>query len=313
MVDSGHSIDGEIVDLGYANPDRPQLGLEAMTFRGLRARTKPRVAESPIRADFHQLFVVRGGHGRSTVDFVAYDCGPGTVLHVRPGQVMRLPAKPDRSGSEGLADLDAVVVLFTADFPPRLPSAVTSLLDLEFGPVALAASAAPADESEALLRSAADIDAEYRSLNGRDEAAVTVSVELLRQTLGALLLRIARLPRPAGFRESGVGGATSAVFLAYRREVERSFAASRDVQDYAERLGYAPRTLTRACLAATGKTAKEFLDARVALEAKRLLVNTELTVAAIARAVGFSEATNFGKFFTREAGMTPGVFRTAER
>ena len=103
------------------------------------------------------------------------------------------------------------------------------------------------------------------------------------------------------------------MFRAFRLAVERSFATTRDVKDYASRLGYAPRTLTRACLAATGTTAKQFLDARVALEAKRLLVHTDLSVAAIGRAVGFSEATNFGKFFAREVGETPGAFRAAER
>lgn len=298
MVDSGHA---EIVDLGYENPDRPRLGLEAMTFAQLCSRTKERVASSPIRADFHQLTVVRSGRGVAMVDFVPQDCRPGTVLHVRPGQVQRLPASPHGC----LADLDAIVVLFTADFPPRM-SRASSLVDLEFGPAALSA---PAAEREGLHQAAAELEAEYRLLGTRDETAARLSVELLRQLLAVALLRIARLPRPPGPGSAGV----NEVFRAFQREVERSFAATRDVQDYAARLGYAPRTLTRACLAATGRTAKQFLDVRVTLEAKRLLAHTDLTVAAIGNAVGFSEPTNFGKFFAREAGITPGAFRAKER
>jgi hypothetical protein len=147
---------------------------------------------------------------------------------VRPGQVQRLPAGPDGR----LAGLDAIVVLFTADFPPRMP-AVFSLLDLEFGP---AVRSAPAGEREGLHRAAADLEAEYRLLGTRDQVAL--SAELLRQLLGVVLLRIARLP--------GHGPAEgNEVFRAFQREVERSFAVTRDVQDYASRLGYAPRTLTR--------------------------------------------------------------------
>jgi len=290
MVDSGHA---EIVDLGYENPDRPRLRLEAMTFAQLRSRTREQVALSPIRADFHQLTVVRSGRGVAMVDFVPHGCGPGTVLHVRPGQVQRLPA-----GLDGrLAELDAIVVLFTADFPPPM----ASLVDLEFGPVAWLV---PAAEREGLHRAAADLAAEYRLLGTGDQAAL--SAELLRHLLGVVLLRIARLP--------GSGSAEgNRVFRAFQREVERSFAVTRDVQDYAARLGYAPRTLTRACLAAAGTTAKQFLDARVTLEAKRLLVHTDLPVAAIGRAAGFSEPTNFGKFFARETGVTPGAFRAAGR
>ncbi len=49
------------------------------------------------------------------------------------------------------------------------------------------------------------------------------------------------------------------------------------------------------------------------LEAQRLLAHTDLPVATIGRALGFSEATNFGKFFTRQTGNTPGDFRRTQR
>jgi AraC-like DNA-binding protein len=90
------------------------------------------------------------------------------------------------------------------------------------------------------------------------------------------------------------------------------FATERSGHGYAVRLGYSARTLTRACRAATGRSAKELIDARVALEAQRLLAHTDLPVAAIGRSLGFSEPTNFGKFFAREVGETPGAFRSRQ-
>lgn len=296
MVDSGQP---EIVRLSYENPDRPRLGLEAMTFAQLRARTKARVAASPIRADFHQLTVIRSGTATAVVDFVPHACRPGTVVHVRPGQLQRILTGPNGRP----AAVDAVVLLFTADFPARTPT-MAPLLDLEFGPAVLSAAG---EQAAALHRAATEILTEYLTIDKWEADAAQLSVELLRQLTASVLLRIARLPRPSGTQD------TNAAFRAFRSAVEQSFAQTRDVQDYAARLGYAPRTLTRACLAATGTTAKQFLDARVALEAKRLLVHTDLSVAAIGRAIGFSEATNFGKFFAREVGMTPGAFRAAER
>ncbi|MFI6116754.1 helix-turn-helix domain-containing protein [Kitasatospora sp. NPDC051164] len=85
------------------------------------------------------------------------------------------------------------------------------------------------------------------------------------------------------------------------------------VEDYAARLGYSPRTLTRACLAATGRSAKQLADARVVLQAQRLLAHTDLPVAAIGRTLGFTQVTDFGRFFARETGRTPGDFRSAQR
>lgn len=95
--------------------------------------------------------------------------------------------------------------------------------------------------------------------------------------------------------------------------VEAGLATSHDVTSYADRLGYSARTLSRACLVATGQTAKEVLVDRLLLEAKRLLVHTELSAAAIATELGFSEATNFGKFFARHAGTSPARFRVGVR
>ena len=79
----------------------------------------------------------------------------------------------------------------------------------------------------------------------------------------------------------------------------------------AARLGYSPRTLTRACLAATGRSAKQVIDDRVTLEAMRLLAVTDDPIADIGRRLGFPEPTNFGRFFARETGQSPGNFRAA--
>jgi len=58
-----------------------------------------------------------------------------------------------------------------------------------------------------------------------------------------------------------------------------------------------------------GVGAKTFIASRLALEAKRLLVHTEMPISAIAHQLGFDEATNFTKFFRSIEGCTPGDFR----
>ena len=71
----------------------------------------------------------------------------------------------------------------------------------------------------------------------------------------------------------------------------------------------AEKTLTRICSAVAGVGAKAFIASRLALEAKRLLVHTEMPISAIAQRLGFDEATNFTKFFRSIEGCTPGDFR----
>lgn len=95
---------------------------------------------------------------------------------------------------------------------------------------------------------------------------------------------------------------------AFADAVERHFATSRQVTWYAHRLGYSERTLSRATQEATGRTAKEFVDDRVILEAKRLLAHDGTTVAECARRTGFDDPANFSKFFRSRCGLPPGGF-----
>ncbi|MGY4906207.1 helix-turn-helix domain-containing protein [Streptomyces sp. 900116325] len=67
--------------------------------------------------------------------------------------------------------------------------------------------------------------------------------------------------------------------------------------------------MTRATLAATGRTDKQHVDDRVLLEAKRLLQHTGLTTTEVTVRLGFTDASDFTKFFRLRTGMTPGTFR----
>ncbi|MFI1160393.1 helix-turn-helix domain-containing protein [Streptomyces sioyaensis] len=302
MVKSGHAPGGApFAEVGYRNPDRPLLGVEVLDYTSLTSRLSAEVLALPHRLDFHVITLVTGGTGTARVDFVHRPCTPGTVLHVSPGQVQQLPRPAD--GRPG--GLQAALVLFTAAFPPRLER-TAPLLNHPFGPVAWSV---PQGERDGLARAMGELAVEYRRAIAEADAD-GATVDLLRQLLGALLLRLTRLPAPEGADRPGAG---DEVYRRFQRELERSFASSRNAADYAARAGYSLRTLNRACQAATGHTAKECIDDRVALEAKRLLAHTDLAVAPISRRLGFSEPTNFGKFFCRATGHTPGAFRAQER
>ena len=60
----------------------------------------------------------------------------------------------------------------------------------------------------------------------------------------------------------------------------------------------------------SGRTAGEWIDSYVILEAKLLLRNTALTVQEISAILNFPDASFFGKYFKRLTGYTPRKFRT---
>ncbi|MFJ9553225.1 helix-turn-helix domain-containing protein [Nocardiopsis sp. NPDC101807] len=90
-------------------------------------------------------------------------------------------------------------------------------------------------------------------------------------------------------------------------------ASGMSVAEAAAGLGVTPGHLADAVKEATGRTPGELLRGARALEAKRLLAGTGLTVAAVARAVGFTDPAYFCRFFRRETGSSAGEFRRRAR
>lgn len=287
-----------IPEFGFNAPGGRVPGFEAFDLAELRRRVPGPALRQVHRADFHSITLVTRGNGEHTVDFVTHSCRPGTLLWVRPDQVHSF----DPAGR-----LDGPHLVFTAAFPPGLGEAQQSLATW-YGPACW--QLGTSQEYARIATLIAQLNAEFH----RPEP--DVSGEILRHLLAALLLNVHRLPgRPGraadGTEGTGPGGSIAAgeVYTRFRAELELSYATVRRAEEYAARLGYTVKTLTRACLTATGHPVKQVIDARVALEAQRLLAHTDDPVATVARRLGFSEPTNFGKFFTRLTGTTPGDFR----
>ncbi|MEV4556858.1 AraC family transcriptional regulator [Kitasatospora sp. NPDC049285] len=286
-----------IPEVPFAAPPGGPAGVEVMSLAELRARrASARTAgdfHRPQRPAFHHLLTLERGDLRHTVDFTEYALRPGSWLWVRPGQVQQWGP---------LGDADGTLVLFEPGFPD--PATVASArLDDPFAP-AVRQPAGP--DREALDHAVRHLHREYADA-GRLPADVHLA--LVRHLLAALLLRLAHQSGPHG----GAGAEAGETYCRFRQAVERDFTRTRRVEDYARALGYSPRTLSRATLAATGVGAKEFVDRRVVLEAKRLLAHSDRSAARIADHLGFADAANFAKFFHQRTGTTPIAFRTTVR
>ena len=63
------------------------------------------------------------------------------------------------------------------------------------------------------------------------------------------------------------------------------------------------------CKEVINKTAKQYIDEFVILEAKRNLVNSTIKSTELAYLMGFEESTNFVKYFKKHTGFTPNHFK----
>ncbi|WP_334119375.1 helix-turn-helix domain-containing protein [Limnobacter sp.] len=288
----------DIHHLGYQPRAPYQLDLEVFSVADLRRRGSKEKVQATHRYDFLALVCVTRGVCTQVVDFKPISCVPGSLLVLQPGQVHNY-------GQD--EDWDGLNVLFRPEFV--LPVSTQSLdhklaVDLDRLPehIVLSGSA---------LRTVMDSIQQMRE-DTRVDAPIDDVHALLRHQLHALLARLAILQSWQRAHEPVISPALQR-FKRFQQLVEERFARWHQVADYARQLGYTEKSLARAVEAGMGMTAKVFIAARVNLEAKRLLVHTDLTVASIAERLGFEEATNFSKFFKREAGCTPAEFRQRQR
>lgn len=91
--------------------------------------------------------------------------------------------------------------------------------------------------------------------------------------------------------------------------VNNYYLEKRTIEEYAELLHITPNHLSQSIKAASGKNALAFINDRIVAEAKSLILYTDFDMAQIAWQLNFSDPANFGKFFKRNAGLTPLEFR----
>ncbi len=96
----------------------------------------------------------------------------------------------------------------------------------------------------------------------------------------------------------------------FLRILSSNFRVERSVQFYAEHLFVTPRHLSQTLKQLTGKTAGEFIDRAVIVEAKILLRNPASNIGQVADALHFSDQFFFAKFFKKHTGQTPTQYRS---
>jgi AraC-like DNA-binding protein len=283
-------------EIRFHNPQLGAVGIEVLHLSTLRRRVSTRHLAAPQRVEFFMLLFVAEGYLRHVVDFAELRLGAGSLLFVRPGQVQHWHLDERAQGCMVLIDPPALTPI--AHSRSARDALLAAMADWPVG-VRL--------DKEFAVELRAGLDCLARDLTQFD--GTVHDMTLIRQGLLAVLLRVARwhrkrwndLPRPPA--------GTQQVFRLFEAEIEQHFRSHRSVADYALRLGYSESTLNRACRAATAQSAKVLLDRRLAMEAARMLVHSPASVAEIGHALGFSEPTNFVRFFVRLVGSTPQKFR----
>lgn len=92
--------------------------------------------------------------------------------------------------------------------------------------------------------------------------------------------------------------------------ITKHITRQRAVAFYAAALNITPDYLNKVCRKIYGVPTKEILQQQLVIEVKSLLANTTLSIHEITSRLNFDDASYLCRFFKRQTGMSPGVFRS---
>ena len=132
--------------------------------------------------------------------------------------------------------------------------------------------------------------------------------EMLRSLLKRILIKATRMVK-VSLPEPTINISQLNVIRQYNVLVEKHFREYHTVQDYAKLLFKSPKTLSNIFPKFSDKSPLMVINERILLEARRLLIYSDLTTNDISMDLGYKDPSHFSKFFKKHIGLTPTNFR----
>ncbi|MBI1769587.1 MAG: helix-turn-helix domain-containing protein [Bacteroidetes bacterium] len=241
------------------------------------------------RHDFFFILALEKGKGKHEIDFTPYQIGDCSIFIMRPGQVHQLTLK---AGSRGY------LMEFKTDFYYPHDKVSHEILRKASNKNLCQLDANGFKKLLALLKS---IFQEHTTQQERYQ-------DVIKANLGIFFIELLR------HRQNGKSPSHKANTYAQERleeflELLEKHISSKQVSQYADMLNLSTYQLNAIAKATLGKTCSELINEYIILESKRNLLATSNQVNQIAYHLGYEDVSYFIRFFKKQTGYSPEVFR----
>ncbi|HBN64410.1 helix-turn-helix transcriptional regulator [Duncaniella dubosii] len=248
----------------------------------------------PSRLDSMLLAVCKQGEISAVIDVAPRRMGPSSIMVLRPGHIISQCRQSD--------DFDGFFIVAQEekinDILPSLHYVIPYSIHYNANPII----EITAEELETQTLIYAMLQRQIKSSDRLfNKMALSSMCEVLfYNTLGIYASRVNNT-RHNSRREE--------LLSQFIDLIEANFKTERAVNFYAEKLFVTPKHLSAVLKEISGKTAGEWIDHRVILEAKLLLRTTGMNIQEISVALNFSNQSFFGKYFKHLTGLSPREYR----
>ncbi len=288
----------------FRMPGEETIPFEIFSFHEMTVASRILMQNTPPhRHTFYEVIFCTGGKGTHFIDFVPYPHKPPVIYFISPGQVHYWDHE---------APPIANVLLITEEF--LLASALNQLMPHEFS----------------FFHSVIDKPVLHLSEKQSEELALLIKAmkhetvtrgfgmaSVIRAYLQIFFVQAQRMHDAANVDSHPADSAGhsdgASLVRRFKQLVSKDFTANRTVNYYADNLGVSVAHLSDVVKRMTGISPGNTIRQEVALEAKRLLAHTDLGVAEIGYRLAFEDPSYFGRFFKREARVSPLDFRSSIR
>ncbi|UZR97070.1 AraC family transcriptional regulator [Chondrinema litorale] len=250
--------------------------------------------DTPHRHDYYTIIWAKEASGKHFIDFKEYAIENNSVFFISPGQVHQVIANVNPTGC---------VITFTPEFLTIHQISEDFINDLKIF--------RNCDENPPLIldESKRDKISVYTNLM---IDVVEQRNSMYEEQLGALLkLFLIECNNVCVLDKTNNRQLSSGeyIYRNFRKLVDKHFFELHKVSDYADQLNITAGHLNSVVKQYLGKSAKEYIQERLILEAKRLLAYSDMNAKEIGYALGFDDPSNFSKFFRKMSSLSTAQFR----
>lgn len=282
--------------IGFDNQINPKSYFDIIKIEELLQRGLDHDIAKNHLVKFFIIFFVYEGNGCHTIDFKDYHYNKGTVLLVRKDQVHKFFKSPNVKG---------YLLIFTEEFIISHLNKMEALKTMQLFNDSLSFPKINFNSEEEF----SDFTTLIKHLESEYQTNDNFSIGITRSVLHIVITKLFRIKEKSG--QFVTTNKYLSQFLVFQNLVEKECFKSREVKYYSNKMGVSTKTLNNITREVINIPAKAFIDERTLMQIKRLLISTNNSIKEIAYISGFSDPTNFFKYFKKFTNSTPEVFRQA--
>jgi AraC-like DNA-binding protein/mannose-6-phosphate isomerase-like protein (cupin superfamily) len=262
-------------------------------------RIKHGESDIPHRHDYYTIIFFEKGAGTHIVDFTEYKIEDHSIYFIVPGQMHQvIPTSEPKGWTMKFTD----EFLISNSISDKLINGI--YLFNEFGqspPLSINEMQMPV-----YLNIISQIEFFSNSLESYTQEAVGALMKLFFiQSNNHCSVHKSNNPQ---LQET-----TNQLLHSFKQLLNKHYASMHLVSDYADKLNVTADYLNKTVKNITGKSAKEHIQTKIIIEAKRSLLFSEISSKELAYELGFEESAHFNNFFKKITGQTPSEFRVLAR